>query len=272
MSFLFGAVLLFAFIRSAAYLMVLFWILNAFGSLTILPPDWSGGVNLVVGTVAALLFSTKIAAKTELSRLLLTALDIRQLGFLSAYTGVAIVSAIILPRIMSHVEVYPVSGGDYYGMTAVHPTAGNVTQTLYTLVSFSTALAFAVFIQRREALATLRLAFIAGAAMLVLSGLVDIAAGKIGASGALDIFRTASYTFLTEDEVLNIRRTTGFMTEASSFGSACVFRSRQGLVTRGPRVFRAPLLFWQVRNPLQKLVSGSGRQRSPDRRCCAAQP
>lgn len=232
MSFLFDALLFFAFRRSAADLMMAFWIMNAFGALTILPPAWSGGVNLLVGTIAAILFAAKIASNTNASRLLLTVLDFRQLGFLSAYTSVALMSAIILPRIMSQVDVYPVSGGDNYGLTAVRPSAGNVTQTLYTLVSFCTALAFAVFIQGREALAGLRLAFVAGAAVLIISGFVDIAASNIGASDALDIFRTASYAFLLDNEVLNVRRTTGFMPEASSFGTACVFWCALLLFTR----------------------------------------
>lgn len=242
MSFLFDAILIFAFTRSAAGLMVSFWCLNSFGALTILPPEWIGGVNILVGTVAALLFATRVLFSTSLSRVMLTALDFKRLGFLTTYTGIGLVSAIILPRLMSHVWVFGNPGGDQ--MSLVAPNTGNINQTVYLLASFFTSLAFALFMQRREGVAALRVALLAGAAILVLSGIVDIIVGSMGATDALDVFRTANYTFMLDNNVMGVRRTIGFMTEASSFGSACIFWAALLLFTR--HMFPKRQLVWGV--------------------------
>jgi len=58
----------------------------------------------------------------------------------------------------------------------------------------------------------------AGGAMIVFTGLLDLA----GLGPYLDIFRTATYDYLTNVEIADVKRVVGLMPEASTYGSLAV--------------------------------------------------
>jgi len=196
---------------------------GAFMSLQMLPGEGQG-MNLLPQTVFAAVLVGKIAlARGNLLRGVEAALDPARLGLFTAFMAYSILSAVILPRLFAGmVEVIPVSGADLSGASLLIPRPGNITQTAYMLISYLTVVAVAVVGSRRDFRQHYMKALLWGAATIIVSGLLDLAADRVGATALLEPFRTVSYTLLTDVEAAGAKRVVGFTPEASAYGGLCV--------------------------------------------------
>ncbi len=196
---------------------------GAFMSLQMLPGEGSG-LNLLPQIVFAAVLIGKVAlARGNLLRAAEAAVDPAQLGLFTAFVIYSILTALLLPRAFAGiVEVIPIAGADLTGASLLAPRSGNLTQTAYMLVSYLTAVAFAVIGSRRDVRRHYLLALLVGGAALIITGVVDLVCNRAGLSALLDPFRTASYTLLTDVEAAGTKRVVGFTPEASAFGGLCV--------------------------------------------------
>jgi hypothetical protein len=208
-------------------------IVNVFMSLQMLPGD-GGGANLLPVTIYAAALILKVAlAPGNVMRGLEAALDIRRLGLFTAFILYSLLGALILPRMFAGlVEVIPVSGAGLDGPSLVQPRSGNITQPCYMVVSYMTALAFAVIGSREDVRRNYLRALLCGALALFVTGLADLVSSRLGLSGLLDPFRTASYELLTDVETDGVKRVVGLTPEASAFGSLCVSSAAALLLLR----------------------------------------
>lgn len=190
----------------------------AFGSFAVVPPALTGGVTLL-GTpfvVLGLLFwilRTRGAFRNAVTE----AASPRTFLLLTLFTAFAILSAVVMPRLLAgSIYVIPVRAGPE-GLSLLRPTSQNITQSLYLLISL--VLALSTYEAARLRPAAVFIGALIGGGVLILSGLADMFAGD---SGLLDPFRTATYALHTTQTISGTERITGLMPEPSSFGATCV--------------------------------------------------
>lgn len=191
-------------------------------TLQMLPGD-SGGVNVGPQLIcAAILIARILLQKGNMVRAVAAAIDLRRVGFFTAFVVYGMLSAVALPRIFEgQIEVIPLSG-NLLGPSLLAPSAGNITQIGYLLMSFGSAVAFAVAGSNRVFREQFMMATLAGGIALIATGIIDLATYVLGLSSLLEPWRTVSYALLTDNEVLGVKRVVGLMPEASAFGASCV--------------------------------------------------
>ena len=203
-------------------LIYLLFACGAFGTLQMLPGE-GGGVNLLpASSCAAILVAKVLLQRGNIPRAVDAALDPSRLALFTAFLAYGLVGAVSLPRLFAGLtDVVPVSGGQV-GTDALRPSSGNVTQSCYMLLSYSTTLCFCIIggtdaMRRHYARANLFAGLV-----IVTTGLVDLSLYTVGLSDLLSPFRTATYALLTDVEAEGIKRVVGLMTEASAYGAICL--------------------------------------------------
>lgn len=206
--------------RSPLYLLYLYFVLGAFGSLTLLPSD---GFNLVPQACCAVFFIIKILfSKGQLSRAVDMAIDPAKLGLLFALLAYSLFSAYVMPRLFADiVEVVEMNPGVPW-TTKLKPTSSNVSQSVYLTLSVGAVLAFSLVGENPSFRRHFMRALLVGGLVLIVTGIADLTFAATGLEALLEPFRNASYAMLINAEVLESKRVVGLMPEASSFGPACV--------------------------------------------------
>lgn len=191
----------------------------AFGSLAVIPTEFVGGINVLPSSLTALVLSARYALSNRfLSTVARDAFRLDRFGLLTAFMGVAVISALFYPRLFAgQLEVIAVRNV----RELLGPTTANFTQISYLLVSYFVGLA--IFSSARNPAFVQKLinAFLLGGLILIVSGLVDFALGGDGASPVLAAFKTAEYTMM-ESDIFGARRVVGLMPEPATYGSTCV--------------------------------------------------
>ena len=218
----FWSVALWAFLQRRQALLYLFFGSMAFGSFAAIPTGLTGGLTLTpTPIVAALLIARQFNRTRGLSRALDAAMRPAALAALFLFWLVAGMATLFMPRFFAgQVMVISLALGQ---PALLGPTTQNIAQFLY--LSISVLLVFALSqtlrdpAMRRHAMGALCL----GAAMTAATGLLDLASSSAPLGPLLEVFRTASYALLTEDEILGGKRVVGLMPEASAFGGLAVY-------------------------------------------------
>jgi hypothetical protein len=230
---IFLIVLLWSFTWPKEKLVYLLFGTAAFNSLAVVPPAMLGGLNLLPNALTALVMIGRYACdKPFLKSVGRTAFGLDRMGLLTAFMGLALLSAAFFPKMYANqVVVVPMRGlaGPLY------PSAANFTQAAYLTISFLVAIIFAASAGSRRFCEMCIRAFLLGGALVALTGVADFIIGSSAAKVLLDPFKTAQYTFMVDNQVLGMRRVVGVMTEASAFGGVAVFLAAIAL-------FSAPLL------------------------------
>ncbi|MCJ2121690.1 hypothetical protein [Methylobacterium sp. J-077] len=201
----------------------MFFAAAAFGSLAIVPVEMVGGVNLLPQPVlAAAILARLLATPSALARSVELLTNPRRLGILALFLGTSVLTTAIMPVLFrDRVNVITMSAAQE-GASPLRPGTYNLTQTAYLTLSVGAVLIFSLLAEQPRLLPMLRNAVLAGAVTVALSGLLSLVVNTIGVPEALDAFRTVSYTLLTSDEVIGVKRLVGLMPEASAFGALCV--------------------------------------------------
>ncbi|UST55894.1 hypothetical protein NF681_19315 (plasmid) [Comamonadaceae bacterium OTU4NAUVB1] len=205
-------------LRHRQALLPLFFASLPFGSLAVIPTSLTAGLTLTPAPIVALLvIARQLGRKGGLARAVDAALTPSVALLLLAFWIVASVTTLFMPRFFAgEVVVIAVSQADF---ALLRPTLQNVSQFVYISISVLATFAFADLLtepgSRERALNALCL----GAAITALTGVLDFCARYVPLEPLLDLFRTATYALLTNDEILDSKRVVGLMPEASSFGT-----------------------------------------------------
>lgn len=213
-------------------IIAVFWVLFAIAAITPLRVSVIllfasvpfGATTVVPGSTTILPYvamSPLVIAKVFLSARNPTVLwdgllNWRRLGFLTAFVVAALAITFTAPFLFPHARTL---GLNSLRPEMLHFGSGNITQPLYLTISFLLCTAFYILLLSPQGRATLGTAILVGATVAILSGLIDIVAGK---TPLLSLVRTANYSIIEGAEVGNLRRVIGFNSEASAFGALVV--------------------------------------------------
>ena len=211
------------FVIPGPFLLYAFFTFAAFGTLDLIPHEAVGGLNMSGQAFCALFLIVKIFMNRDNARQAVeAALDPGRFGLLSLFLIYGIFTAFLLPRLFEGMaDIIPMNNKDIEAPVPLMPTVSNMTQSAYMTVSVAAALAFAVAGQNETFRRHFLLAALFGGTVLVVTGLVDMAAASLGIGDLLAPFRTMSGHLLVDDYVLDTKRVVGLMAEASAFGGTC---------------------------------------------------
>lgn len=211
-------VILAGFVSRGPALLYTFQIAIVFNMLQMLP---GSSLNFLPGSICAGFLVLKIAIQPgNLSRALDIAFDPARAGLFTVFLAYSLMTCFVLARLFAgQVVVVPIAG---IGADFVAPSAGNISQSLYVLLSFSTMIAVAVGISNPTFERHYLRAVLLGGVTIILAGLIDLVTFRTGHGAWLDPFRTASYNLLGDAEIAGAKRIVGFSPEASSYGALCI--------------------------------------------------
>jgi hypothetical protein len=207
------------FLRRDNALLYLAFALLAFGSLSVVP----GGTTVLAASLAFLLLAGKVFTRPGAVDEVVRAARLRDMGLLIAFMVLAVVWAIIVPRVSGNdIFVYPMAVGLTSFPVRLQPTSANINQSIYQIISCGVALSFYLLSRRPSFVSVFPRALLWGGGSVIVTGLADMIGPHVGLAKVLDLFRTASYTFLNGVEVMGVTRVVGLMPEASAYGALCV--------------------------------------------------
>ena len=131
-------------------------------------------------------------------------------------------SAVLMPRLFEGAtDVFSLSrsldnDGD---TTPLHPTSGNLSQAVYAIGGFLVAGATAAFARKRGGYEAVLSGLVLVTSLDIVFALLDLVTSATHTGFLLDVIHTASYAFLTDDELGGLKRLSGSFTEASGFAS-----------------------------------------------------
>ena len=130
-------------------------------------------------------------------------------------------SAFLLPRLFDGaVDVFSLSrSDDSDGTSPLHPTSGNLSQAVYAVGGFLVACATCAFARKPGGSRTLLAALMLATSLDIGFALLDVVTAATHTGFILDPIHTASYAFLTDDELGGLKRISGSFSEASGFAS-----------------------------------------------------
>jgi hypothetical protein len=201
-----------------------------FGSMAAVPAELTGGLTLLPAPVLSLIgIMLFVASRPGRQFLAESAFSVRKLGLVSIFLLIAAFSALFYPRIFAGMaEVVPMRGdlaGYGGGWTRLAPSPQNLSQLFYLSISTMLIFCFAFLMQYARYQQIVLKAIFVSSIITVATGVLDYASQYTNLSFLLDPFRTATYSLLTEHDVLDSKRIVGLMPEASSFGPMCVGRA-----------------------------------------------
>jgi hypothetical protein len=213
-------------------LLVLLLASTPFASLALLPPEMIGMSILPQSMFAVILISKVIAPQLlPLSPKVLTALQLRHLGLLALFLLVGTLITIIAPRLFfGYVTIVPMRQS--WIRDLLSPVTANFTQFAYVALSVTVAFAVSLMADDLTFDKTLATGLLAGGAVCLITGLIDLAAASAGMESLLEPFRNADYAFLTTAEIAGQKRVVGFTPEASAYGPICVEFAATNLLLR----------------------------------------
>lgn len=193
-----------------------------FGSLAVLPAGLSGGLAVTPAPMLGGLLVLRVAlSRGGLAGMARLATAPRGMLLLAAYAGVAVVTTTFLPRLFAGTIVMPWRG-EVLVPTPLAPSAQNVSQLAYLLVSILVAVAYARVLARPEMRRHVLGALALGGAVAVGTGMLDLVTSWLPVAPLLAPFRTASYALHVSHAILGMKRVVGLMPEAAAFGLLCV--------------------------------------------------
>lgn len=195
-----------------------------FGSFAAIPTSITGGLTLTpLPIVTLLLIAKELGNPAGLRNAVADALSSSRLLLLFLFWIVAGVATTFMPRLFAgSVEIVPVRSDVAVETAMLMPTTQNISQFIYITVSVLAVFAFARSVIAPQLRRHILPALCMGASLMILTGVLDFASQYMPLDAVLEMFRTASYSLLTTDEVLGGKRIVGLMPEASAFGSVAL--------------------------------------------------
>ncbi len=197
--------------------------LVVFGATSALDLPALGGASVTPANLFLVFYLLRLASMRGGAGLLLAEIGPRRPLFAFLLLVLWIFgSAFLLPRFFNGaIDVFSLSrSADNTGdLTPLHPTSGNLSQAVYALGGFLAACATAAY-ARKPGSATAILAALGVVTSLHLGfAVLDLVTSATHTGFILDVIHTASYAFLTDDELGGLKRISGSFSEASGFAT-----------------------------------------------------
>ena len=131
-------------------------------------------------------------------------------------------SALLLPRLFEGAtQVFSLARSldTDTGTVPLHPTSGNISQAVYAAGGLAMACATCAYAGKPGGRAALLIAITVLTGVHLAFAILDLVTAATHTGYILDLVHTASYAFLTDDEVGGLKRISGSFTEASSFAT-----------------------------------------------------
>jgi hypothetical protein len=214
---LFWAIILGGMFTRGPAMIYIFFAMQSFGTVALVPPALLGGTTFTPEWVAFVALAVKVLlSRPRLSQALLPLFDFRRFGLLGLVTLYAVFSAIFMPQLFRGVLVIPMRMAN--AAYPLAPQVANFTQTFYFVLTTLAVLVFYYLIKDLRFKKHVFNGILLGGGMAVLTGLADI----VVPSSLLTPFRTASYAILAGGDFGEGKRVAGLMSEASAYGSVCI--------------------------------------------------
>jgi hypothetical protein len=243
---IFWALLIWGLFSRGPLLLFVFFGTWSFGAFAAIPTAVTAGVTLTPMWITPVFIFLKIVLEEGPERVTRALLDPRKIGLLTFCGIYAVISAMFFPKLFAGaVDVFPMRIELEMETRPVPlvPTTANLTQTLYFLITIITCAASYFLCLRPNKLRQSLNAMLFGGVLIIITGVLDWVTGMTGTGQILEPFRTASYSLMTNAEMLNAKRIVGLHPEASAYAGTAVG-------------FLAPLLFMRnaFRNRLTRDV------------------
>ncbi len=131
-------------------------------------------------------------------------------------------SALLLPRLFDGAtQVFSLARSldTDTGTVPLHPTSGNISQAVYAAGGLMMACATGAYARNPGGRAALLTAITVLTGVHLAFATLDVVTAATHTGFILDLVHTASYAFLTDDEVGGLKRISGSFTEASGFAT-----------------------------------------------------
>jgi hypothetical protein len=200
----------------------------AFGSTAIVTLPALGGSSPLIYVVFLLGLFATVALRRNILHELGTVFAQQPAAWLVLLlTLYTVVGALVLPRLFAGetTAFIPLRADARAGRIAeipLVPVTGNVTQSLYFVLTALSFFAFSVLLLQRGTLAAIRKGFFAWAILHASLGFSDLFGKIAGLGDLLAPVRSASYAMLTRVDVAGFWRIAGGYSEASAFGAVTV--------------------------------------------------
>ena len=129
-------------------------------------------------------------------------------------------SALLLPRLFDGtVMVFSLSRAldNDGGTMPLHPTSGNISQSVYAIGGFLIACAVCAFARRPGGLRAILSALVLTTSLDIAFAIIDLVSGWTHTAFLLDPIHNGGYALLTDDELGGLKRISGSFSEASGF-------------------------------------------------------
>jgi hypothetical protein len=198
----------------------LIFISTPFGAFAVVPPALSGGMTITPAPMAGLLLIARVFLSFKAIDFMASiVVKPQRLTLLLLFWLAALVTTIFMPRMLARqVEVIPLKVDLTTSAAFLEPTSQNISQLVYMTISVLTVCAFTFVLRESAARRHALLALCIGAGIMIVAGALDFASQFAPIGPLLEPFRTATYSLLTDAEILGSKRVVGLMPEASAFG------------------------------------------------------
>lgn len=182
-----------------------------------------GGASITPANFFLLFYLLRLVSMRDGVRQLTAEIEPQRPLFLFFLLIVWIVgSALLLPRLFAgEVSVFSLSRSldNDGGTMLLAPTSGNISQAVYAIGGFLAACATAAFARKPGGYRTMLSALVLVTSLDIAFAIVDLVTGVTHTGFLLDPIHTASYAFLTDDELGGLKRISGSFSEASAFAT-----------------------------------------------------
>ena len=220
----FWALALYGLLGKPTVLLYLFFGSMPFGAFAVVPPQLTSGLTLTpTPMVVVLIILRTLGSLVGMRFFLQSALSPRRALLLFLFWIVAVLTTLFMPLLFyGEINVIPIRRLLPTFGIPLEPGAQNFSQLAYLSLSILAVFAFTRMLLKPAGLQAALKAMCLGAALAVISGLLDYASLYVPITPLLEPFRTASYSLMTEVEIFGGKRVVGLMPEASAYGSLCI--------------------------------------------------
>ena len=182
-----------------------------------------GGASITPANFFLLFYLLRLISMRDGVRQLTNEIEPRRPLFLFLLLILWIVgSALLLPRLFEgQVAVFSLSRSldNDGGTMPLAPTSGNISQAVYAIGGFLAACATSAYARKPGGYQAMLSAIVLVTSLDIFFAFFDLVTGITHTGFLLDFIHTASYAFLTDDELGGLKRISGTFSEASAFAT-----------------------------------------------------
>lgn len=222
---IFWVLIFYAFLSEEQYtLLVMLFASMSFGTFAVIPTAMTGGLTITPTPIIALMIIAKtFFVPNGITHFLTLAFSKKHALWMFLFWLAAIFATLFMPRLFQgDIIVMPVRSEEMTYGVPLEPTTQNISQLIYITISIFSVIAFSLFLKDPDIQQKTLKAVCVGAAVAIVTGIIDFISQYVPLDFLLEGFRNASYVLLVDDQVLSGKRVVGLTPEASAYGQLCL--------------------------------------------------